>query len=113
MSNFPKRLSIKINVDAIKKENLFKGKKGTYLNLVAFNTPDNPYGQDFGVKQDLGKDQNGDYLPSEFIGEIKAWAIGEGKPTPKEDQNNKLETPITDALRAVIPPVNSTDDLPF
>jgi hypothetical protein len=113
MSNFPKRLTVKINVDKIKKEHLYKGKKGTYLKLVAFNTPDNPYGQDFGVKQDLGKDNNGDYLPSEFIGEVKAWAVGEGTPTPKEDQTIKIEAPLSDALRAVIPPAATTDDLPF
>jgi len=111
MSNFPKRLTVRINVDKIKKEHLYKGAKGTYLNLVLFNTPGNLYGQDFGVKQDAGEGNR--EVEMDFIGEAKAWALGEGSPTPKEDQTIKIEAPLTDALRAVIPPPATTDDLPF
>jgi hypothetical protein len=114
MSDFPKRLTVRINVDKVLKNHLYKGVKGTYLNLILHNTPGNPYGQDFLVKQEISKELR-DTVEMEIIGEAKAWALGEGTPTPKEDQKSKEVAPtIVEALKTLTPPaVNITDDLPF
>lgn len=118
MSNFPKRLTVRVNVDKVLKEHLYKGQKGNYLNLVLFNTPGNPYGQDFCVKQEVDKDLRAD-VETEIIGEAKAWALGEGSPTPKGENSGQGGAGIVDALRTIVktpaktntPPVS--DDLPF
>ena len=46
----------KIDVTKIDKLRLFKGKKGTYLDIVLVETPDNEYGNDYMIKQDVGKE---------------------------------------------------------
>lgn len=52
----PKRITLKIDVDKILAEHLYQGKKGKYLDVVLFNTPDNQFGADYVVKQDLPRD---------------------------------------------------------
>lgn len=118
MSNFPKRLTVRVNVDKVLKEHIYKGQKGNYLNLVLFNTPGNPYGQDYCVKQEIDKDKRAD-IETEIIGEAKAWALGEGSPAPKGENAGQGGAGIVDALRTIVktpaktntPPVS--DDLPF
>jgi len=56
-------LSIKIDVTKIDKEALYKGAKGTYLNLVLWPSKPNEYGNDYMIKQDLGKDRKGEQAP--------------------------------------------------
>jgi len=118
MSNFPKRLTVRVNVDKILKEHLYKGSKGNYLNLILHNTPGNPYGQDFLVKQELPKELR-DTVEVEILGEAKAWGLGEGTPTPKPESAGQAGAGLVDALRTVAstpaktnaPP--KSDDLPF
>lgn len=43
-------ISISVNVDKVDKERFFKGKKGRYMDLVLFETPESEYG-DYLVKQ--------------------------------------------------------------
>lgn len=43
-------ISINVNVDKIDKSKIFKGKKGRYIDLVLFETPESDYG-DYMVKQ--------------------------------------------------------------
>lgn len=43
-------ISINVNVEKLDKKRLFEGKKGRYLDLVLFETPDSEYG-DYLVKQ--------------------------------------------------------------
>lgn len=105
MSNFPKRLTLKVNLDLVKKDHLYQGKKGRYLDLVLFNTPESPYGDDFVVKQDLGKDAREKGVESPILGNGKAWDLS-GTPTPKDGgqpaPNNAPQTPPS-----------ASDDLPF
>lgn len=49
-------ISINVNVDKVDKAKLFEGKKGRYLDLVLFETPDSEYG-DYLVKQRGEKDE--------------------------------------------------------
>jgi hypothetical protein len=43
-------ISINVNVEKVEKDRFFKGKKGLYMDLVLFETPDSEYG-DYMVKQ--------------------------------------------------------------
>jgi hypothetical protein len=49
-------ISLNVNIDKIDKNKFFKGKKGRYLDLVLFETPDSDYG-DYLVKQRGDKDE--------------------------------------------------------
>lgn len=106
MSTLPTRITVKVNLDHVLKEHLYKGKKGTYLDLVLWNTPDSPFGHDFSVKQDLGKEAREQGIKTEFLGNAKAHNIGQGKPAQQEGQ----AAPSQPAQAA---PINPADDLPF
>lgn len=97
-------MTVKVNLDKVLKDRLYKGQKGTYLDLVLFNTPDSPYGDDFAVKQDLGKEAREQGVESPFLGNAKAWDLS-GSPAPKDGG--------TAAPAAPQKPAPSNDDLPF
>jgi len=77
---------IKVKVDVLKidKSKLYVGEKGTYLDLILIETPDNKYGNDYLCKQDGEKD---DDMP--IIGNAKILK-------PKEQDQS--ETPPDDDL---------------
>lgn len=69
-------ISININVDKIDKARFFEGKKGRYLDLVLFETPESEYG-DYMVKQ---RAEKGEKMP----------ILGNGKYfKPKEKSDGK------------------------
>ena len=82
-------INAKINVSKIDKTKLFKGAKGTYLDLAIWvnETPDQ-FGNDISIEQRTGKDEKKIYL-----GEGKFYVKSE----PKEVVSN----------------TTNTDDLPF
>lgn len=47
------RIRASINVSKILKEHLVHGEKGVYLDLVLIPIPENDYGDDYLVKQDI------------------------------------------------------------
>ncbi len=49
-------ISLNINIDKVDKKKFFEGKKGRYLDLVLFETPESEYG-DYLVKQRGDKDE--------------------------------------------------------
>ena len=51
----------KINVKRIVKEKLFKGEKGTYLDIVIIRTPNSPH-NDYMIVQDTDKDEDTIFL---------------------------------------------------
>lgn len=57
----------KINVKLIKKEKLFEGEKGTYLNFVLIETPNSKYG-DYMIKQEGKQEED---MP--ILGNAKIW----------------------------------------
>jgi len=59
----PEPIKLNIDVTKIDKSALFKGAKGTYLNLVLWPSKPNEYGNDYMIKQDLGKDRKGEEAP--------------------------------------------------
>ena len=71
-------ISVKIDYNKIDKSRLFEGKKGTYLDLVLFPTPNSQY-SDYIVKQNVSKEER------ERGVEI---VLGDGKVFPKQDPTN-------------------------
>lgn len=52
-------ISINVNVDKVDKKKFFEGKKGRYLDLVLYETPESEYG-DYLVKQ---RGEKGERMP--------------------------------------------------
>lgn len=71
-------ISINVNVEKIDKERFFKGKKGRYMDLVLFETPESEYG-DYMVKQ---RGEKGEKMP--ILGNGKYF-----KPKDKKDGESK------------------------
>lgn len=65
-------IKLKIDVTKIDKTRLFKGAKGTYLDLVVYeNDAPDEYGNDFSVKQDCTKEDREAGVKMPYIGNGK------------------------------------------
>ncbi len=51
------RIKVSIDVTKIDKSHFVVGAKGTYVDMVLIPTPDNKYGDDYVVKQDIKPDK--------------------------------------------------------
>ena len=71
-------ISVKIDVTKIDKARLFKGEKGTYLDVVLIETPNSPY-SDYMVKQSVTKEEREQGV--EII-------LGDAKVFKKQDPTN-------------------------
>lgn len=100
----PKIIRVQINVDAIDKKHLYKGKKGTYLNVALVNTPDSNYGQDYMVTQDLPKEARDAGERGPILGNASALFLADGTPAKKEDNQEQTVAPVDGG---------KSDDLPF
>jgi hypothetical protein len=93
-----KLITAKIDVLKINKELLFKGEKGTYLDLTIWvnDTPDK-FGNDISIEQRTKKGEDKIYL-------------GNGKfYVPKDDGKIKPE----DAKKTTVKSMSNIEDLPF
>jgi len=80
-------ISINVNVDKIDKDRLFDGKKGRYLDLVLFETPDSEYG-DYMVKQ---RAEKGEKMP--ILGNGKYFKPKNGgKKSSRSESSDETET---------------------
>lgn len=86
-----------IDVTKIDKEKLYKGEKGTYLNLTIWinDQPDN-YGNTMSIQQTTPKD-----MPKNYLGNAKEFV--------KVDNETQSNTGYTTSKK----PQGTTDDLPF
>lgn len=83
-------ITVRIDVTKINKSHLFKGEKGTYLDIILIETPTAKYGNDFMVKQDCGKD-NRDTAP--ILGNAKILLKPE-KPALPDDEKVEDDLPF-------------------
>ena len=74
----------KIDVTKIDKSRLYKGQKGTYLDIVLIPTPQSEYG-DFMIVQQVSKEERDKGIKGEILGNGKV--MGESKPEPKSEQH--------------------------
>lgn len=75
-------ISINVNVEKIDKDRFFQGKKGRYMDLVLFETPESEYG-DYMVKQ---RGDKGEKMP----------ILGNGKYFKPKDKEGKTDEPSGD-----------------
>lgn len=82
-------ISININIDKVDKTRFFEGKKGRYLDLVLFETPESEYG-DYMVKQ---RGDKGEKMP--ILGNGKYFKPREKKGTTENggESSGKREDP--------------------
>jgi len=69
-------VSIKIDVTKIDKARLFKGEKGTYLDLTTFIDTDNPpgpYGDHGMITQDVSKQEKDQGIKGPILGNVKVF----------------------------------------
>ena len=92
-------ISIKIDVTKIDKSRLFKGEKGTYLDLTSFIDLDNPsqYGDHGFISQSITKDEKANGVKLPILGNVKVFyhegasapavAAAHGDPVPEFDDD--------------------------
>jgi hypothetical protein len=78
-------ITAKINVSAIDKARLFKGQKGTYLDITLIRTTNDKFGNDFVVFQSMTKEER-------LAGNKRA-IIGNGKYAGKNPQVAQQQAP--------------------
>ena len=88
-------ITVKINVNKIDKSALFKGAKGTYLDVILFETPDDQYGNDYRVVQSLSKERRAAGDKGAILGNGKVYgqsqaSAGEENQAPPDDTYDYL-----------------------
>jgi hypothetical protein len=77
-------ITVKIDVTKINKEQLYKGAKGTYLDVVLFETPDDKYGNDYRAVQGVTKEQRQAGIKGAILGNAKV--VGGKKEAPRAEK---------------------------
>ena len=78
-------ITARIDVQKIDKNRLYKGEKGTYLDVVLIPTPDNEYG-DYMVVESVTKEERESGTKGAILGNAKVMGSrSESKPEPKQD----------------------------
>lgn len=99
-----KLITAKIDVKKIDKARLFKGEKGTYLDLsIWINDVPDSYGNDISIQQRTGKDE-----PKIYLGNGKFYVKKEETPPA-----NEPEKVYTGPVNELPPAKEELDDLPF
>lgn len=100
----PKPIKGKINVTRINKEALFKGAKGTYLDLVIWPKKDGPdnYGNTHTIHQALSKEARDRGEKEPIIGDLK---MEDSAPPPRQQQR-----PATKPARQTDPDLDGTPE---
>jgi hypothetical protein len=90
----------KINLSKIDKSKLFKGTKGTWMDIaVWFSEEPDKYGNNLSIQQSTKKDE-----PKIYLGEAKFW-------TPKEDPKQQPEAKDEWKGKKHIESMSNIDDL--
>jgi len=103
-------ISIRINLDDIDESRIYTGKKGRYLNAFLRETPDNKYGNDYMIIQEVSA--------REYQGGVKGNILGNGKILVKGVYNEPVPQPEDFAPENYAPTheddqSSGPDDLPF
>ena len=64
-------ISVNVNVSLIDKTHLYEGKKGKYLSLILWETPDDKYGNDYRVVQGVSKEARAKGVKGAILGNAK------------------------------------------
>ena len=105
-------ITIRIDVTKIDKSRLFKGEKGTYLDMILIETPGNKYGNDYLCKQQITKEEREAGVEASILGNAKTLKFEAKPPAGIYEKTGKLDKPISkEELQDDTP--TAEDDLPF
>ena len=75
-----------INLEAIPKELIVKGKKGSYINLTMFQNDETKYGNNASISVSQSQDDREAKNPKVYLGNGKVvWVSGEGVSTAERE----------------------------
>ncbi len=100
-------ITVKVNVAQVDKARLFKGAKGTYLDLILIETPNGEYG-DFMVKQSVTKEEREAKLQMPILGNAKWLGQKPASNTPPPREGPQPTRPSQSAAQE-----NLDEDVPF
>lgn len=102
-------LSVKIDVSKIDKERLFKGEKGTYLDLTTFIDTENKdqYDNNGFIAQSVSKEEREAGTKGAILGNVKVFFTGES------DANNQAPQQNQGSPQSSEPPMDFSDETPF
>lgn len=106
-----KLINAKIDVTKVNKDKLFKGAKGTYLDLTIWiNEKPDQFGNDISIEQRTGKGENKIYL-----GNGKFYVKKESDPDPvaKDEYQGKVSTGAKSDINELPGANDDNQDLPF
>lgn len=89
----------RINVTAITKDRLFKGAKGTYLDIVLIETPNSQYG-DYMIVESVTKEERAAGKKGPILGNAKI--LGQ-RQAPAAQPETKTTTVMNDGLDEDVP----------
>lgn len=81
----------KLDVSKIDKSKLYKGEKGTYLELVLMETKDDKYGNDFMVVQGVTKEDREAGVKGAILGNAKNFVSKQTTAKKSINRNDKPE----------------------
>lgn len=96
-------ITAKINVTKIDRAKLFKGEKGTYLDIVLIDTPNGQYG-DYMVVQSVTKEER--------EAGVRGTILGNGKTVVRKGAQSAPAQPQS-APPAARPAASDDEDIPF
>lgn len=78
-------LSVRIDVSKIEKERLYKGEKGTYLDLSTYIDMDNKdqYGNNGFISQSTSKEEREAGVRTPILGNVRIYHVDGGQPAQK------------------------------
>lgn len=96
----------KIDVSKIDKSKLFKGEKGTYLDIILIETPNGQYG-DYMIAQSVSKEERAAGVKGAILGNAKNLNSGS---SPQQGQRRPVNTTVPTAAKAAD---DESSDVPF
>lgn len=81
-------ITAKIDVTKIEKARLYKGEKGTYLDILLIETHNNEYGNDYMIVQSVTKDEREAGIKGAILGNAKIIKKTDHVPITQEEQDD-------------------------
>jgi len=113
-------LSVKIDVSKINKDRLFKGEKGTYLDLTTFIDTENAgqYGDHGFIAQSVSKEEREAGVKGEILGNVKVFftdeSDGQGYQTaPQAEPQGQIQQTSTPNPNQAAVDAEFDDEIPF
>ncbi len=98
-------ISIKLDVSKIDESRLFKGEKGTYLDLTTFIDTDqqDQYGNNGFISQSTTKEENNAGVKTPILGNTKVFYQQPQQPAQQQPQSAPASRPFKDEFDDTIP----------